>query len=82
MYYVYIVRCADNTFYTGITNDLEKRIENHNTSKTGAKYTRTRRPVELIYKVAYENQSLAKKREAEIKNLTRAQKTKLIAQGR
>lgn len=82
MYYVYIVRCADNTFYTGITNDLEKRIENHNTSKTGAKYTRARRPVELIYKVAYENQSLAKKREAEIKNLTRAQKTKLIAQGR
>ena len=49
MYFVYIVKCADNTFYTGITTELERRIEEHNGSDKGAKYTRVRRPVSLVY---------------------------------
>ncbi|MGB4985306.1 MAG: GIY-YIG nuclease family protein [Erysipelotrichaceae bacterium] len=78
MYYVYIVMCVDNTYYTGITNDIEKRLHNHNHAKTGAKYTKTRRPVKLMYKEACKNRSLAQKREAEIKKLSKLQKIKMI----
>ena len=49
MYFVYILECADHTFYTGITTNLDRRIKEHNTSKVGAKYTKVRRPVKLIY---------------------------------
>lgn len=77
-YYVYIVKCADDSYYVGITNDLEARIEKHNQSKVGAKYTRSRRPVELIFSETYPTKSEALKREAEIKSWRRAQKQELV----
>ncbi len=76
--YVYIVECADKTFYTGSTGNVEKRIQEHNSSKTGAKYTRGRRPVKLVYVEPCPTPSLALKREAEIKKLSRAQKVVLV----
>lgn len=75
--YVYILKCKDNSFYTGWTTDLSKRIQRHNL-ELGAKYTRSRRPVELIYFETFENKSEALKREYQIKQLTRKQKEKLI----
>ena len=68
--YVYIVRCRDQTLYTGWTNQLEKRIEAHNAGK-GAKYTKARRPVELVYFETFEHKSEALKREYQIKQLKR-----------
>ncbi len=79
MYYVYIVRCADGTLYTGIAKELESRILAHNSSDKGAKYTRTRRPVILMYSEEYPDRSTASKREYEIKKrMSRAEKLKLI----
>jgi len=78
MYYLYILKCADKTLYTGITVDLKRRIKEHNTSKLGAKYTSTRRPVELIYSKKFRNRSLASKKENQIKNLSRKEKLELI----
>ncbi|MBC8588746.1 GIY-YIG nuclease family protein [Paratissierella segnis] len=77
MYYVYIVKCSDNTLYTGYTIDIEKRLENHN-SGTGAKYTRGRTPVELVYLEKYNTKGEALRREAFIKSLPRKKKFKLI----
>jgi putative endonuclease len=77
MHFVYIVRCADGTFYTGYTIDIEKRIKIHNAGK-GAKYTKTRLPVKLVYHEIFENKSLAMKREYQIKQLSRQDKTKLF----
>ena len=77
MNYVYILECGDKTFYTGWTNDLEKRIKTHNEGK-GAKYTKYRLPVKLIYYEEFENRIDAMKREYAIKRLTRKQKEKLI----
>ncbi|WP_099469264.1 GIY-YIG nuclease family protein [Konateibacter massiliensis] len=77
MNYTYIVKCSDNTLYTGWTNDLDKRLEAHN-SKKGAKYTKSRVPVELVYYERSESKEEAMRREWEIKHLTRAQKEKLI----
>lgn len=74
---VYILKCADNTLYTGITNDIEKRINKHNKG-TASKYTRVRTPVMLVYKENQPDRSAATKKEAEIKKLTRIQKEKLI----
>ncbi len=80
MYYVYIVKCADGTLYTGITKGLERRIDEHNGSDKGAKYTRVRRPVSLVYSEEYPDRSSASKREYEIKNkMDRAGKLNLIA---
>ena len=62
-WYVYIVRCSDSTLYTGITNDLERRVDEHNCKKSGARYTRSRRPVELVYYERVESKSSALKRE-------------------
>lgn len=79
MYYVYIVICADDTLYTGIATELERRIDEHNTSDKGAKYTRVRRPVTLVYQEEYPDRSTASKREYEIKKkMNRAEKLKLI----
>lgn len=75
--YVYIVRCKDDSFYTGWTTNIEKRIKVHNKG-IGAKYTVSRRPVELVYFETFENKSDALKREYQIKQLTRKQKEKLI----
>ena len=78
MHYAYIVKCSDGTYYTGYTNDLEKRLLAHNAGK-GAKYTRNRLPVEMVYYEEYEEKSEAMKREYAIKQLTREQKEKLIS---
>jgi len=77
-YFVYVLQCADETYYTGITTDLERRIEEHNTSPKGAKYTRARRPVVLRHSEEYPNKSEALKREMTIKKMKRAAKIKLI----
>lgn len=77
-YFVYVLRCADETLYTGITTDIERRVEEHNSSDKGAKYTKLRRPVELVYSEKSENRSSASKREYAIKKLSRAQKLELI----
>ena len=76
-WYLYILRCKDNTLYTGITTDVEKRLEAHRSGK-GAKYTRGRTPLELVYREVCESQSHALKRELEIKSLSRLQKEELI----
>ncbi len=76
-YFVYLVKCADNTFYCGYTNDLTKRIEIHNTGKNGAKYTKIRRPVTLEYFEEYKTLSEALKREYAIKKLSRVEKSLL-----
>ncbi len=77
MCYVYILKCSDNTLYTGWTNDLEKRLLTHNNGK-GAKYTRGRLPVEIIYHEKFQDKSSALKREHEIKKLSRTEKLSLI----
>ena len=77
-WFIYIVECADKTLYTGITTDLERRINEHNHSSKGAKYTRSRRPVRMVYFEAVENRSLASKREYGIKKLSRKEKLILI----
>lgn len=77
MNYTYIVKCSDETFYTGWTNDLEKRIEMHNSGK-GAKYTKARLPVELVYYEAFGTKEEAMSREWHIKRLSRSEKQKLI----
>ncbi|SFV52260.1 COG2827: putative endonuclease containing a URI domain [hydrothermal vent metagenome] len=79
MYYIYIVKCADDTLYTGIAKNIERRIIEHNSSKKGAKYTRTRRPVKLLYSEKYPDRSSASKREYEIKKrMSRKEKLALI----
>lgn len=77
-YTLYILRCSDTTLYTGITVDLERRISEHNISDKGAKYTRSRRPVALVYTEPFETKSAALKREIAIKKMTRAQKEGLL----
>lgn len=74
---VYILRCGDGSLYTGSTNDIEKRLAAHSSGR-GAKYTRSRAPIELIYREDVSDRSAALRREAEIKKLTRAQKLELI----
>lgn len=78
MYYIYILECSDTSLYTGITTDLERRLEEHNSSELWAKYTKSRRPVKLVYFEKRENRSLASKRENEIKKLSKIQKNELI----
>ena len=75
---VYMVLCNDGTLYTGITNDLEKRIEAHNSGKDGARYTRSRRPVKLVYSEEAGSKSTAAKLEYKIKKMTRAKKMEMI----
>lgn len=77
MNYTYMVKCCDTTLYTGWTTDLDKRVEAHN-SGNGAKYTRSRRPVELVYSESFSTKQEAMRREWEIKQLTRKEKLLLI----
>jgi len=77
MNYTYILRCSDGTLYTGWTNDLVKRVEAHNSGK-GAKYTKTRRPVELVYYEIYDTKEEAMSREYHIKKLSRSEKLNLV----
>ena len=77
-HYAYILECADGTYYCGYTNDPENRIKTHNAGK-GAKYTRSRLPVKMVYKEEYDTKEEAMSREWHLKQLTRAQKEALIA---
>ena len=77
MNYAYILKCSDDTYYTGWTNDLEKRVKRHNEGK-GAKYTRGRGPVELVYLEEFDTKQEAMSKEAKIKRLTRKEKLLLI----
>ena len=79
MYSVYIVLCADNTLYTGITKELDRRISEHNSSEKGAKYTKARRPVRLVYHEKCTDRSTASKREYAIKKMTKEKKLSLIS---
>jgi putative endonuclease len=78
MYYLYIIECADKTLYTGITTDLKRRIVEHNSTKLGAKYTSSRRPVKMVYSKKFKNRSTASREESRIKKLKRVDKLKLI----
>jgi len=78
MYFVYILQCVDDSLYTGITTDLDRRIKEHNDSKLGAKYTKIRRPVKLVYSKEFIDRSEASKEEARIKKLSRQQKIDLL----
>ena len=78
-WHVYIVKCSDESLYTGITTDIKRRVKEHNTSdKLGAKSLRGKRPVELVYTEQFETQSDARKREAAIKQWSRVYKLKLV----
>ncbi|WP_415251179.1 GIY-YIG nuclease family protein [Sulfurimonas sp.] len=77
-YFVYILKCSDETLYTGIATDVDRRLAEHNTSVKGAKYTRVRRPVSLVYTEELIDRSSACKREYAIKQLKRKEKLELI----
>ncbi len=79
MHYTYMLKCKDDTYYTGYTNDLEKRFKAHNEGK-GAKYTKGRGPVELVYYEEYEDKHTAMRREWEIKQLSRSEKESMQAE--
>lgn len=78
MYFVYILKCADDSLYVGCTNDLERRLRQHNDSKWGAHYTKIRRPVKLIHQEEFSTLRAARRREAEIKGWRREKKLALI----
>ncbi|OGH71749.1 MAG: endonuclease [Candidatus Magasanikbacteria bacterium RIFCSPLOWO2_01_FULL_43_20b] len=80
MYHLYILKCSDKTLYTGITVDLGRRVKEHNSSRLGARYTRARRSVKLVYSKKFRNRSSASKEESRIKKLSRKEKLKLIRQ--
>lgn len=77
-WYVYILKCQDETLYTGITTEVTRRVKEHNEAKIGAKYTKVRRPVQLIYHETYQSRSEAARREVEIKKLSRPEKQRLF----
>jgi putative endonuclease len=79
-YFVYLAECSDGTYYCGYTNDLGNRLREHNEGRYAAKYTRSRRPVRLVYKESFKTRSEALKREYEIKKMRRKQKESLINQ--
>lgn len=79
MYFVYILKCSDTSLYVGCTNNLEKRFKQHNESKSGAHYTKIRRPVILVHIEKYETYAEARSREAELKTWKREKKLELIA---
>lgn len=80
-YFVYILRCADGTYYTGVTNDLKKRLHAHNHAATGAKYTKARRPVTLVYQEKVGARGEAQSREYVVRKLSRVEKESLIKKG-
>jgi putative endonuclease len=81
MWHLYIIQCADNTLYTGITTDIPRRIQEHNL-KSGGSYTQSRTPVELVYQESHPTRSAASKREIQIKRWTREKKLELIQEQR
>lgn len=82
MYYIYILECADKSLYVGCTNNLKKRIKQHNNSKWGARYTKIRRPVALKYSEEFQTLITARRREAQIKGWRREKKLNLIKFGK
>jgi len=78
-YYTYILKCSDNSLYCGYTTELDKRIDTHNNGK-GAKYTKSRLPVSLVYSEEFATKSEALKRECEIKKMSRSEKINMIEQ--
>ena len=78
MFYAYILKCADDTLYVGCTNDLDKRLRQHNHAKSGAHYTKIRRPVELVHSERFRTYSKARAREGEWKRFSRLKKLTLI----
>jgi putative endonuclease len=82
MFYAYILQCADGTYYVGSTNDLEKRLHSHNHLKSGAHYTKIRRPVTLVYSKKCKTYSRVRELEGEWKRLSRQEKAELIARAR
>jgi len=82
LWFVYLVRCRGGSLYTGITTDVERRIKEHNEGAAAAAYTRSRRPVELVYYEQMNTRSAAAKREAEIKNMAKRYKEIMIACGK
>lgn len=78
MFYAYILSCSDETLYVGSTNDLERRLHQHNHAKSGAHYTKIRRPVELVWSQRFRTYARARAKEAELKRLTRTEKLLLI----
>lgn len=81
MWQVYIIRCRDGSLYTGITNNLEKRFKDHKSGIGGA-YTRSHKPVKIVYREKHKSRSLALKREAQIKSFTKLKKEQLIKSGK
>ena len=79
MYHLYLLKCNDNTLYAGITTDLARRVQEHNSSALGARYTKARRPVELVYSKKFKDRSSATKAEIALKKLSHTQKKLLIA---
>lgn len=79
-WFVYMLRCADNSLYTGITTDVERRVDEHNGAKSITKYTRARQPVALVYKERVETRSEAGKREVALKKLKKEDKETLVKQ--
>jgi putative endonuclease len=78
MYHLYILLCADGTLYTGITTHVERRVAEHNASPLGAKYTRGRRPVQVVYSASFNSRATATKEEIRIKKLSKKDKEKLF----
>ncbi|MCK5061698.1 GIY-YIG nuclease family protein [Candidatus Parcubacteria bacterium] len=82
MWHVYILQCSDKTFYTGVTTSLKRRVEEHNTCAIGAKYTKGRRPVRLVFFKKFASRSQALKEECRIKKLNRGEKMNIINKGK
>ena len=81
-WFLYVLQCSDGTYYTGITTSISRRLNEHNLSPRGAKYTKTRRPVEVVYWTCFRDRSSAQKAEYKFKRLTRKQKEKIINESR
>lgn len=78
-WFVYMLRCSDDSLYTGITTDINRRVIEHNSASQGAKYTRNRRPVNVVFQETYPDRSQASQREFEIKKLSRKEKEQLLS---
>lgn len=78
MWFVYIIRCSDNSLYTGVTTNIERRFKEHQESKKGSKYARAKIPLRVVYQETHINRSEAQIREAKLKKLTKAEKEKLV----
>jgi putative endonuclease len=79
---MYVAECADNSLYTGITTDIIRRLDEHNTKPSGAKYTRSRRPVNIVYCARFDSRSSASKAEAAFKKLSRQKKLEIVNENR